>query len=154
MALGCEWLLNGDAKFLAAAAKRDVNGLPFSCRRNTPAPKSLGFPRNSRLTSEADLEAVRRTGKRMQTERLEARASASLLLHPRVGIVVPKHRRKIIERNRVKRRLRELIRIRLLPELGDIDLLIRAKPEAYGSSFEQLAGDVIAIGQWASRISR
>ncbi len=90
----------------------------------------------------------------MQTERLEARASASLLLHPRVGIVVPKHRRKIIERNRVKRRLRELIRIRLLPELGDIDLLIRAKPEAYGSSFEQLAGDVIAIGQWASRISR
>ena len=154
MALGCEWLLNGDAKFLAAAAKRDVNGLPFSCRRNTPAPKSLGFPRSSRLTSEADLEAVRRTGKRMQTERLEARASASLLLHPRVGIVVPKHRRKIIERNRVKRRLRELIRIRLLPELGDIDLLIRAKPEAYGSSFEQLAGDVIAIRQWASRISR
>ena len=90
----------------------------------------------------------------MQTERLEARASASLLLRPRVGVVVPKHRRKIIERNLVKRRLRELIRIRLLPDLGDIDLLIRAKPEAYESSFEQLASDVTAIGQWASRIPR
>jgi ribonuclease P protein component len=90
----------------------------------------------------------------MQTERLEARASASLLLHPRAGVVVPKHRRKIVERNRVKRRLRELVRITLLPGLEGIDVLIRAKPEAYDSSFAQLAGDVAAIGEWTSRISR
>ena len=154
MVLGCGWLLNGDVKFLAADARRDVNGLPFSCQRNTPAPKSLGFPRRSRLTSEADLEAVRRTGKRMQTERLEARASASLLLYSRVGIVVPKHRRKIVDRNRVKRRLREIIRTGLLPELSGVDLLIRVKPEAYDSSFEQLSGDVGAIGQWVLQIRR
>src|SRR6185503_4494785 len=152
MVLGCGWLLNGDAKFLAAAARRDVNGSPFSCRRNTPAPRSLGFPRRSRLTSEAGLEAVRRTGKRMHTERLEARASASLLLYPRVGIVVPKHRRKIVERNRVKRRLREIVRIGLLSQLEGVDLLIRAKPEAYGSSFEQLSDDVKVIGQWAATL--
>jgi len=90
----------------------------------------------------------------MQTERLEARASASLLLYPRIGVVVPKHRRKIVDRNRVKRRLREIVRINLLPELSAIDLLIRAKPEAYGSSFEQLSSDVRAIGQWASQITR
>jgi len=154
MVLGCGWLLNGGVKFLAAAGRRDVNGLPFSCRRNTPAPKSLGFPRRSRLTSEADLEAVRRTGKRMQTERLEARASASLLLYPRVGIVVPKHRRKIVDRNRVKRRLREIVRTGLLLDLSGVDLLIRAKPEAYGSSFAQLSGDVRAIGQWVLQITR
>jgi ribonuclease P protein component len=90
----------------------------------------------------------------MQTERLEARASASLLPYPRVGIVVPKHRRKIVDRNRVKRRLREIVRIDLLPELNAIDLLIRAKPEAYGSSFEQLSSDMKAIGHWASQITR
>jgi ribonuclease P protein component len=90
----------------------------------------------------------------MQTERLEARASASLSLHSRAGIVVPKHRHKIVERNRVKRRLRELVRIKLLPGLEGIDVLIRAKPEAYDSSFAQLAGDVGAIGEWASRMSR
>lgn len=90
----------------------------------------------------------------MQTERLEARASASLLLYPRVGIVVPKHRRRIVDRNQVKRRLRELVRINLLPALGGVDLLIRARPEAYGSSFEQLSADVLAIGQWVSQISR
>ena len=90
----------------------------------------------------------------MQTERLEARASASLLLHPRVGVVVPKHRRRIVDRNLVKRRLRELVRIRLLPQLERVDVLIRAKPEAYGSSFLQLTNDVDEICQWASRVSR
>ncbi len=90
----------------------------------------------------------------MQTERLEARASASVLLYPRVGIVVPKHRRKIVDRNRVKRRLREIVRTGLLPELGAIDLLIRARPEAYSSNFEQLSHDVRVIGQWASGLAR
>jgi ribonuclease P protein component len=90
----------------------------------------------------------------MQTERLEARASASLLLHPRAGVVVPKHRHNIVERNQVKRRLRELVRIKLLPGLQRVDVLIRAKPEAYDSSFEQLAVDVGTIGEWVSRMSR
>jgi len=90
----------------------------------------------------------------MQTEHLEARASASLLLHPRVGIVVPKHRRKIVERNKVKRRLREIVRTGVLQSLGSIDLLIRAKPEAYGSTFQELAEDVGLIGEWATRIKR
>jgi ribonuclease P protein component len=90
----------------------------------------------------------------MQTERLEARASASLFLHPRVGIVVPKHRHKVVERNRVKRRLRELVRTTVLPELGQVDLLIRAKPEAYDSTFSELNADVAQIGSWATEIAR
>ena len=100
----------------------------------------------------ADLESVRRTGKRMQTERLDARASASLLLHPRVGVVVPKYRRNIIDRNRTRRRLRELARTRMIPILGRIDVLLRAKPEAYGASFDQLLVEVDAIAQWAAGI--
>ena len=88
----------------------------------------------------------------MQTERLDARASASLLLHPRVGVVVPKYRRDIVDRNRVRRRLRELARTRMLPRIGRIDVLLRAKPEAYGASFEQLSVEVDAIAQWAAAI--
>jgi ribonuclease P protein component len=90
----------------------------------------------------------------MQTERLEARASASLSLNPRVGIVVPKHRQKIVDRNHVKRRLREIVRTELLRDLPGVDLLIRAKPEAYHSSFTQLSNDVRMIGQWASQLTR
>jgi ribonuclease P protein component len=81
----------------------------------------------------------------MQTEHLEARASASLFLYARVGVVVPKYKRDIVERNRVRRRLRELTRLRLLPVLGKVDLLIRAKPSAYGSGFPALANEVDQI---------
>jgi len=88
----------------------------------------------------------------MQTERLDARASASLLLHPRVGVVVPKYRRNIVDRNRVKRRLRELARTRILPLVGSIDVLLRAKPEAYGASFDQLSMEVDAVARWAAGI--
>jgi len=89
----------------------------------------------------------------MQTERLEARASASLLLRSRVGVVVPKYRRNIVDRNRTKRRLRELARKRILPVAERIDVLLRAKPEAYSASFDQLAVEVDAIAQWAIGIA-
>ena len=88
----------------------------------------------------------------MQTEHLEARASASLLLHPRVGIVVPKYKHTIVSRNHVRRRLRELARLRLLPILGNVDLLLRAKPPAYATTFEQLASEVDAISEWVPTI--
>ncbi len=89
----------------------------------------------------------------MQTESLDARVSASLLLHPRVGVVVPKHGRNIVDRNRVKRRLRELVRLRLLPAIGRADVLVRAKPKAYHSTFDELAAQVDTIASWAAGIA-
>ena len=89
----------------------------------------------------------------MQTECLEARASASLLSHSRVGVVVPKHGQNIVDRNRTKRRLRELVRLRLLPVIGQVDLLVRAKPEAYRSTFDELGAQVDTIATWAAGVA-
>ncbi len=90
----------------------------------------------------------------MQTECLEARIAASLFLYPRVGIVVPKYGQDIVGRNRIKRRLRELTRLRALPVIGRVDLLLRAKRTAYGSSFGQLRTEVDAIVSWALETAR
>jgi ribonuclease P protein component len=84
----------------------------------------------------------------VQTEHLEARAAASLLFRPRIGVIVPKYGRNIVDRNRVKRRLRELARTRLLPSAGTLDIIVRAKPGAYGTSFSQLAAEVAEIAKW------
>jgi ribonuclease P protein component len=84
----------------------------------------------------------------VQTEHLEARATASLLFRPRVGVIVPKYGRNIVARNRVKRRLRELARTRLLPSAGRLDIIVRAKPGAYGTPFTQLAAEVAEIARW------
>jgi ribonuclease P protein component len=84
----------------------------------------------------------------VQTEHLEARAAASLLFRPRVGVIVPKYGRNIVERNRVKRRLRELVRTRLLATAGTLDVVIRAKPGAYGTAFSKLADEIEEIARW------
>ena len=66
-----------------------------------------------------------------------------------IGVVVPKHKRTIVQRNRLKRRLRELGRTVLLPALGNrgavLDVLLRARPEAYTAPFAALRDDVAAL---------
>lgn len=61
---------------------------------------------------------------------------------PRIGVVVPRHGRTIVERNRLERRIRELLRRGWLPaERGGEeprDLLVRARREAYGMTFAEL----------------
>jgi ribonuclease P protein component len=61
---------------------------------------------------------------------------------PRLGLVVPKHRNRVVDRNRVKRRLREIGRRDVLPRLRaqelSFDLLIRARKEAYEAGYQEL----------------
>jgi ribonuclease P protein component len=88
---------------------------------------------------------LRRKGKRLRTSYLEVRVLASPVALGRAGIVVPKHKRTVVERNRLKRRLRELCRTELLPNLREMDILVRAMPETYDQSFDVLKRDVWQI---------
>ncbi|HET7622943.1 MAG TPA: ribonuclease P protein component [Gemmatimonadaceae bacterium] len=98
----------------------------------------MRFPRASRLTRDADLRRVAREGKRIRTQVLEIRAAASPFSHPRAGFIVPKYSRTSVARNRLKRRLREIVRTELLPYLTAGDLVVRARREAYDASFGEL----------------
>jgi ribonuclease P protein component len=73
--------------------------------------------------------------------------STSPFAYPRVGVVVPKHRRSAVERNLLKRRLREVLRLQILPRLSDrsanVDVLVRARREAYNASYEQLNDELV-----------
>jgi ribonuclease P protein component len=60
----------------------------------------------------------------------------------RVGLVVPLFKQSAVSRNRLKRRLRELTRVRLLPADLPADVVLRIRPEAYLATFEMLALDV------------
>ena len=60
---------------------------------------------------------------------------------------MPKQKHSSVERNRLKRRLRELARTRLLPLLPPVDLVIRTLPEAYGASFAALEREVTKVGE-------
>lgn len=55
----------------------------------------------------------------------------------RAGIVVPRYGHTIVERNRLKRRLREIVRTGWLPAVSGQtpapEILVRARPAAYAS---------------------
>ena len=60
--------------------------------------------------------------------------------------MVPKHKHSSVERNRLKRRLRELVRTRLLPELPPMDVVVRTLPEAYAAPFDALDDQIQRVG--------
>jgi ribonuclease P protein component len=66
---------------------------------------------------------------------------------PRYGVVVPKHRHTIVERNLLRRRLREIGRRDVLPALracpASFDVLVRARPEAYSATFAELRNALV-----------
>ena len=81
---------------------------------------------------------------------LDVRVIASPLARSRVGIVVPRHQHTAVERNKLKRRLRELVRTELLPAVAgaaSADMVIRARREAYGATFAALGMDVRAAAE-------
>jgi len=76
---------------------------------------------------------------------LELRIAASSLSCARVGFIVPKHGQNSVARNRLKRRLREIVRVTMLPTLGLHDVVIRTLPAAYRQSWEALGEEVAAL---------
>lgn len=93
---------------------------------------------------------VRHEGKRVRAGGIEARAIASPRAFARAGFIVPLYRHGAVQRNRLKRRLRELVRLELLPLLATLppmDVVLRALPHAYARDFDALQGDVRGVAR-------
>ena len=88
---------------------------------------------------------IKGAGVRLRTEHLSARSTVSLLSYCRATVIVGKHGHTIVERNRLRRRLRELVRVNLIPECAAIDLILRALPTAYDADFSILSSEVELI---------
>ena len=61
---------------------------------------------------------------------------------------MPRHHHSAVDRNRLKRRLRELVRVELLPVLREqstVDVAIRARGEAYVAHLAALRADVLFV---------
>jgi len=104
--------------------------------------------RRHRLTRGSELRAAVRDGKRLRTANLDLRAVSTARTVSRIGFVVPKHGHSSVERNRLKRRMRELARIRVLDVLCGAgsgratDVVMRAQPGAYRLDYDQLRSEI------------
>jgi ribonuclease P protein component len=113
------------------------------------ARRGFALPRAARITASAEIRALFRRGKRRKTRHLDAFISPSPVAFARWGVVVPKHKHEIVERNKLKRRLREVARTVVLPALGNsglaLDVLVRARPEAYAAGFDELRRELAEL---------
>lgn len=116
--------------------------------RNGLTPEDL--PRSGRLRLASEIQAVLRAGSRRRTPRLEIIWCSNDHGHPRLGVITPRFGRSAVARNRLRRRLREHARRRLMPQLPAIDLLIRARVPAYEAAPTQLGRD---LDQWRAGFS-
>ncbi len=81
-------------------------------------------------------------GSRRRTQHLDLVWRHNASGHPRIGLIVPRHQSTAVARNRVRRRLREILRRDVLRNLPAIDLVVRAKRSAYAASFAALRADL------------
>jgi ribonuclease P protein component len=105
------------------------------------------LPRAQRLRRSGEIRSILRRGKRTRTLHLDVFDAPSPAAHPRVGLVVPRYRHPVVARNLVKRRIREALRREILPRLRalglEVDILVRARREAYGASFATLRDELL-----------
>lgn len=117
----------------------------------TPGERPSGFalPRSARVRSTKDIRALFVRGKRRRTDHLDVFFLTSPVSRPRWGMVVPKHGRDIVDRNRVRRRLREIGRTEVVPRLWEagrpLDVLVRARREAYDAGYSALKKELTEV---------
>ena len=115
-----------------------------------PGPQTeVCFPPVRRIRRSGDIRGLLRRGKRRRTSELDVFLAASPTSCARFGAIVPKHGHTIVDRNRLRRRLREIGRLEVLPRLDthprDLDFLVRARREAYQVSFQQLRNQLVKL---------
>jgi len=81
-------------------------------------------------------------GRRRRTQHLDLVWRHNASGHARIGLIVPRHQSTAVARNRVRRRLREILRRDVLRRLPAIDLVVRAKRSAYTASFAALRAEL------------
>jgi len=103
------------------------------------------LPLNNRLSKGKDFEKVNRTGKSRFAENVGIRFVKNDLPHTRVGFVVGiKFSKKSVERNQMKRLLREILRSEVPKIKKGVDVIVIArKREREKIKKEKIKQDVI-----------
>lgn len=108
-----------------------------------------GFPRERRIHRAREIRAIVSQGRTSDGPNLKMHviANPEHASPARAAVVVPRFGRTAVERNRLKRRLRELTRLHLLeaPELLGGDFVVRARAGAYERTFGELRAELLRI---------
>ena len=122
---------------------------PERSREHTAANAGAAFPRSARLLKHSDFDRVYKQGRRhfsshMTVFYLRRGEDASPGKLARVGFTVGRVLGGAVERNRIKRRLREAVRLRrlVLKDAGAVDVVINPKKSVLTLEFSVVLEEV------------
>lgn len=99
----------------------------------------MGLRKGTRLTDSPEFERVYKKGTAYRGKLLSVHAFPGNSGSARLGLSVSKKVGNAVQRNSVKRRLREVFRSKLPYIQGETDFVISARPAAADASYDDLA---------------
>jgi ribonuclease P protein component len=100
------------------------------------------LPHSYRLRKSKDFESTYRKGRLFDGRLILARINQNSLGHARVGIIVSKKvSKKAVQRNKIRRQIRDIIRSNILSCVDGYDLAIIAKPISAKASYSEIEDD-------------
>jgi len=101
-------------------------------------PRNFSFPPAVRVRSRVDFLKIQRSGRKVRGRCFSLLAIQNDLPSSRFGITVSKKIGNAVERNRVKRKIREIQRLTRHEILPGYDIVIIARRQSLGTSFEEM----------------
>jgi ribonuclease P protein component len=103
------------------------------------------FPREARLVRRGEFDAVYRAGKRRSSSHFTVFSRANELPQSRFGFSIKKALGGAVARNRIRRRLREMVRCHRLEIPAGWDIVIHPKSSVGRAAFSALTADLLRL---------
>jgi ribonuclease P protein component len=112
----------------------------------------MGLPRDVRLRKRPELRKVQNEGRRFPGSHVILLVSPRATGSTRFGVTASRRLGTAVARNRVRRRIREIMRVRR-PSLAEgFDLLVIARSSAATAPFPRLQADLLKLLQAAGTL--
>jgi ribonuclease P protein component len=105
----------------------------------------MKFPRDARLVRRGEFDAVYRAGKRRSSSHFTVFFRANQMSESRFGFSIKKALGGAVVRNRIRRRIREIIRCQRLEIPTGWDVVIHPKNAALRAEFTTLTADLLRM---------
>jgi len=135
---------------LRRAARRDAIGLPPTSAL-TPFPEAdsghgeQSFPREARLVRRGEFDAVYRAGKRRSSSHFTVFFRVNELPQSRFGFSIKKALGSAVVRNRIRRRVREIVRCHRMEIPAGWDIVIHPKSAVAKAPFAALTTGLLRL---------
>jgi ribonuclease P protein component len=111
----------------------------------------MKFPREARLVRRGEFDAVYRAGKRRSSSHFTVFFRANELPQSRFGVSIKKALGGAVARNRIRRRVREIVRCHRQEIPAGWDIVIHPKSAVGEAPFAELATDLLRLLQAAAK---